>query len=105
MPVSQVTIANGSVINNIPLSFGGPFQWANPATVPVRLTGCAGFATQDTYDLPAAAAPGGYGLKDAQLLLQPTSYGFSENPNQWNAPGMPRISTPPYLVRKDEDVA
>jgi hypothetical protein len=106
MPVPQVNIRNGNIINPpAVLECGQPFQWANPVVdVNVGLYGCAGFATQDTYGVPGAPTIGAYGYKDAVLLQNPTSWTFTENPNEWNTPGSPRIINPPMNAEK-KDVA
>ncbi len=100
MPVPKVNIQDGSVINPpAALAFGQPFQWANPIVgTRVAISGCSGFCTASEYGVPGAPASGEYGLCDATLLQSPTAYTFSESPNQWNAPGMPRISNPPLAT-------
>jgi hypothetical protein len=105
MAVPQVSIVNGSIINPpAVLEFGKPFQWANPVVgVHVGLSGCSGFATSDTYGVPGAPSQGSYGLKDAVMLLTPTNYAFSETPNEWNAPGSPRIIVPPWPNRRNNE--
>ena len=88
MPVPEVSIQNGNVINGVALTLGNPFVWSNPTGVNVQLSNCGGFATQNTYNVPAN------GTKAAQMLTAPTNYSFTESPNEWNAPGLPHISSP-----------
>ncbi len=93
-----ISIQNGSSVNpqGGSMRLGQEFYWANPvANVSVTLSGCGGFCVDDSYSVPAPPAGQTYGLKKAQLLNSPTSWTFSENPNQWNAPGVPRITNPP----------
>ena len=105
MPVPQVNIRNGSIVNPpAALQFGQPFQWANPVVgVNVGITNCGGFCAQSSYPVPGAPSAGSYGLADAVLLQNPTNYSFSENPNQWNAPGMPHITNPPWPTPKNNE--
>ena len=105
MPVvPEVSIQNGSVINGGTLVLGQPFYWANPVAREVTVSGCSGFCTQDSFDVPRYTPTQGNGLKEATLLASPTNWNFSETPNEWNAPGMPHIGNPPMQAR-EQDVA
>jgi len=100
MPVPEVSIQNGTVVNGVALTLGNPFVWLNPTGVNVQLSNCGGFATQATYNVPAN------GTKAAQLLAAPTNYSFTEFPNEWNAPGLPHISSPPlHAADEKKEVA
>lgn len=102
-----ISLQNGSNVNpnGGSLSLGQPFYWANPGGVKVTVSGCSGFCTASSYDVPAPASGQTYGLKEATLVsTQPTDWSFSENPNQWNTPGMPHISNPPAAL-PGEDAA
>jgi len=93
-----INIQNGSSVNpqGGSMQLGQDFCWANPVpNVSVTLSGCAGFCVNDSYTVPAPPVGETYGLKLARLLTAPTAWTFSENPNQWNAPGVPRITNPP----------
>jgi hypothetical protein len=106
MPVPQVNIRNGNIINPpAELQYGEPFEWANPVVdVNVGISGCSGFATQDSYGVPGAPTIGAYGYRSAVLLQNPTNWTFTESPNEWNAPGSPRIINPP-MNAEEKDVA
>lgn len=112
MAEAHISLANGSNINNGDFALGQNFYWANPAVgQAVTVYGCGGFCVEDTYVVPGAPSVGFYGLKQATLLTQPTSWGFGpEQPNQWNAPGMPHVGNPPWPSpvneeEKEKDVA
>jgi hypothetical protein len=92
-----ISLENGSNVNpnGGSLTKGQPFYWANKASVSVSLTGCDGFCTASSYDVPAPPSGQTYGLKEATLLSAPTNWNFSQNPNQWNVPGQPKIQNPP----------
>lgn len=77
------------------LQLGQPFYWANPAGVQVTVSACGGFCVDSSYPVPPPPAGDTYGLKQATLLSEPTNWTFSQTPNQWNAPGVPRITNPP----------
>ncbi len=78
---------------------GGDFYWANPSTSSaVTVSGCGGFCVDSSYTVPEPPQGETYGLKKATLLSAPTgAWTFSESPNQWNAPGVPRIINPPPM--------
>ena len=99
MPVvPQVNIRNGSIVNPpAALEYGQPFQWANPVVgVNVGLSGCSGFATQDSYGVPGAPTVGTWGLKDAVMSASATSWDFTGEPEPVErAPGRPHITNPP----------
>jgi hypothetical protein len=95
---AQVTLANGTVVSGGPLQLGCSFYWANPSSSKVTVSNCSAFCTESSYEVPGKTAGSSYGLCAATLVsTQPTSWQFSQNPNQWNAPGMPRIDNPPSL--------
>ena len=111
MAEAHISIQNGSNLNNGTFALGQPFYWANPVVGQgVTIYGCGGFCEQDSYVVPGAPTIGAYGFKQAKLLTQPTSWSFGpEQPNEWNAPGMPHIQVPPMPsplnVEKEKDVA
>ena len=105
MSQAAVSIVDGSILNGQTLTLGGMFWWANPTSVAVTLTGCAGFCPQDSYVVPAKPAGLPYGIVEAALLAAPTNYNFSENPNQWNAPGMPHLQGPTGGALMEEGAA
>lgn len=105
-----INLQNGTNVNPSPnggtWQLGQPFFWANPAGGSVTVTGCSGFCPQNTYTVPPPTSGQRYGLAPASLLQNPTSWSFGpENPNQWNAPGMPHISNPPSVIRPRKDEA
>jgi hypothetical protein len=101
----QVSIQNGTVHNGLELKKGGKFQWMNPTNQPVDITDCEGFCVLSSYPVPAWTQAGGNGLKEAQLLANPTSLSFTETPNEWNAPGKPHIQTPTMPTAHEREVA
>ncbi len=102
----QCSIQNGSVSpQGSALTYGSHFEWANPTPNNVRLTGCSGFCTADEYHVPAGTATNP-GLAAAQISQNPPGpFGFTETPNEWNAPGTPRIVVNPWPAEKKRDVA
>lgn len=110
MAEAHISIQNGSNLNGGTFALGQNFYWANPANVAVTIYNCGGFCTESTIVVPAAPAGQQYGLKQATLLTQATSWNFGpEDPNQWNAPGMPHVGNPPLPsplnAEKEKDVA
>jgi hypothetical protein len=108
--LAWINIQNASSVNpqGGSLQLGQEFYWANPVssvvTPYVTLSGCSGFCENDSYTVPAPPPGQSYGLKKAKLLSAPTSWTFSESPNQWNAPGAPRIINPPMPTPLDANV-
>jgi hypothetical protein len=104
-----INIQNGSSVNPAggSLQPGQKFYWANPTGLMVTVNNCGGFCTNSSYPVPAAANGQQYGLKEATLLASPTVWTFSETPNEWNAPGLPRITNPPWPtpLNAEKDVA
>ncbi len=103
MAEAHISIQNGSNINGGTFAPGQNFYWANPVVgQAVTIYGCGGFCADDTYTVPGALTLGQYGLKQAALLTQPTGWSFGpEQPNEWNAPGMPHIQQPPWPTPKE----
>jgi hypothetical protein len=93
-----IDIQNGSSCNPAggSLQTGQKFYWANPTGLVVTLDNCGGFCTEASYIVPAPPAGQQYGLKEATLVAAPTVWTFSETPNEWNAPGRPVITNPPW---------
>ncbi len=102
----EVSIQNGSVSpSGDSLTYGCDFSWANPTNKKVKLSGCGGFCTADEYEVPAGTASNP-GLAAAQILTDPPGpFTFSEDPNEWNAPGTPRISVNPFPGNQRREVA
>jgi hypothetical protein len=102
----EVSIRNGSVSpQGDTLTYNCTFSWANPTSKKVTLTGCGGFCTNDSYEVPAGTASNP-GLAAAQILANPPGpFTFGETPNEWNAPGTPRIVVNPWPGHKNEEVA
>lgn len=102
----QCNIQNASVTpQGNSLTYGCTFDWANPTSNPVRLTLCGGFCTKGEYDVPAGTATNP-GLASAQILANPPGpFSFTETPNEWNAPGTPRISVNPAPGNVRREVA
>jgi hypothetical protein len=93
-----ISIVTGQNVNpnGGSLQLNGFFYWANPAGVAVTLTGCGGFCVDSSYVVPSPPSGQTYGLKQAQLLASPgADWSFTENPPEWNVPGVPRIISPP----------
>lgn len=97
-----INIQNGSSVNpqGGSLQLGQDFYWANPVssvvTPSVTISGCGGFCVDASYTVPAPPPGQNYGLKKATLLAAPPGpWTFTESPNEWNAPGVPRITNPP----------
>jgi hypothetical protein len=111
MAEAHISLQNGSNLNGGTFALGQDFYWANPSvTQAVTVYGCGGFCVDDAYAVPAAPTLGAFGLKKATLLAQPTDWSFGpEQPNMWNAPGMPHIQQPPWPTPKplehDREVA
>jgi hypothetical protein len=100
---AAVSIVDGSIVNDGTLQLGCNFYWANPTPDPVSIAGCGGFCTQGTYSVPAKPAGLPYGVCEATLLAQVTSWNFGpETPNKWNPPGLPRIKQPPWPTPANE---
>jgi len=103
----QFNIQNGSLTpSGSTLTRGCSFEWMNPTGQDVTISGCSAFATQDSYQVPKKSANGGSGLASVTLKtsIAIQSYTFSETPNEWNAPGTPRI-TIVAMDREAKDVA
>ena len=82
MPI-LVDVRDGSTSGGN-LTRGCLFEWVNPTTNPVTLSGCAGFCTQDAYSIGANSQTA------AQILANPPGpFGFQDS--GWDAPGMPHI--------------
>ena len=98
MPI-QVNIQNGSISPaGSTLTNGCSFQWANPTSSPVKVKNCGGFCTQSEYDIqPNSTA-------NASILANPPGpFTFTEQPNEWNAPGQPHIVVNPMPAAADAD--
>lgn len=94
-----INVQNGSNCNPAggSLQTGQSFYWANPTNQLVTINDCGGFCSASSYpDVPTPPAGKTYGLLQATLLTNPTSWTFSESPNAWNAPGRPHIGNPPW---------
>jgi hypothetical protein len=102
----QCSIQNGGVSPpGNGLTYGSHFEWANPTSKDVRLTGCSGFCTADEYYVPAGTLTNP-GLAVAQILQNPPGpFTFAETPNEWNTGGTPRIVVNPWPAAKNKDVA
>jgi hypothetical protein len=92
-----ISLVNGSNVNPAggTMQEGQDFYWANSASSAVTVSNCGGFCVDSSYNVPVPPQGQTYGLKKATLLTSPTNWTFTENPNQWNTPGVPRITNPP----------
>jgi hypothetical protein len=102
MPTPSISVVDASIVGS--LEKGKPFYWYNPTGTDVTVADCGTWADPDTYDVPA----GGYSTAGT-ILSVPNSnpYAFTEDPNEWDAPGMPHISAPSMGVahEKEKEVA
>jgi len=99
----ECSIRDASVTpKNDSLTYGCSFDWANPTDKAVTLSGCGGFCTEDEYEVPAGTATNP-GLAAAVILNPPPGpFTFTETPNEWDAPGTPRIQINPFPGSKRE---
>jgi hypothetical protein len=86
MPI-QVNIQNGNVQGGS-LTRGCSFEWYNPTSSDVALTGCGGFCTQSNFLVYSTSSTA------AQIQSNPPGP-FTFTDPAWSAPGMPHISNPP----------
>lgn len=96
MPTT-VSIVTGAASAH--LNPGDHFMWVNPTNTSVLVANCGGFCTQQGYEVPANSQIA------AQIIQNPSSWTFTENPSVYNnggAPGMPHVQNPPVM---HEDVA
>lgn len=101
---AAISIVDGSIKNGGTLQLGCPFYWANPTDEDVSIAGCGGFCTESSYSVPKKPAGLPYGITEAMLLTQPTSWTFGpETPNAWTPPGAPKIGNPPWPTPKNEE--
>jgi hypothetical protein len=104
-----ISIQNGTNVNpnGGSIEYGQQFFWANPvAGKTVTINGCGGFCVDSAYTVGPPPAGQAYGLASATVLPQNqvTSWEFGpEVPNQWNAPGMPKIINPPFPSPKEKE--
>lgn len=75
------------------LADGVTFWWYNPATVLVTISSCGVWTGADSY-------PCSPGYTQASILTKPNENGWAwtENPNEWNTPGMPHVTNPPIVA-------
>lgn len=86
----NINIVNGQVTGA--LTHGQNFYWYNPGdtTQSIVISGCGSWCVYSSYTIPA-----GEQYVQAQILVSPQSpYSWAENPNRWNAPGMPHTQGP-----------
>lgn len=98
MPI-QINVTNGNVSGGT-LTWGCNFEWVNPTSNVVNLTCCGAFATQSSYNIPAATSPTQPGTTAAQIN---SSIQFVFGSSGYTAPGMPHISNPPTAVLNPGD--
>jgi hypothetical protein len=91
----NINIQNGDVTGT--LATGQPFYWYNPTTVTVTVKNCGTWCDRDSY----MCAPG-YTLAGMLAMPNTNPWAWTENPNQWNTPGMPHITNPPALACPEE---
>lgn len=93
----NINIQNGQITGA--LQVGQVFFWYNPTGDNVTLRNCGTWCDADSYTI----AP--YGYTQASVLLVPNTYAcaFTTFPNEWNAPGMPHVSVPPQMHRREEE--
>jgi hypothetical protein len=106
MSTPNVNIVNGQVTGT--LQKGGTFYWYNPTaneTQSITISGFDSWCAGTSYVIYA----GEQYSAAASILANPASpYSFSESPNRWNAPGMPRTQGPIHLPtpgNEDKEVA
>ena len=103
MPTPNINIQNGQVTGT--LQNGQPFYWYNPTSNSVTIKNCGTWCAADSYTIAA----GSYAQAAIQNTPNTSGWAWTENPNQWNTPGMPHIGNPPWPTpqedQEDKEVA
>lgn len=92
----NINIQTGMVTGS--LQNGQTFYWYNPTQGYVELDGCGIWCAQDDFGLDP-----GYTQTSMQIMPNENAFGWTESPNEWNAPGMPHISNPPTPTALEGD--
>jgi hypothetical protein len=103
-PEPYIDLTDGSVTPEGGLQKGQPFYWYNPTDTQVTVNDCGTWCEEDSYTIDAGS------WTEATILLvpNPNAYAFTEDPNEWDAPGMPHISAPTQQItheKKEKEVA
>ncbi|HUO15021.1 MAG TPA: hypothetical protein VMX38_08550 [Verrucomicrobiae bacterium] len=92
----NINIQTGMVTGS--LQSGQTFYWYNPTQGHVDLNACGVWAADDDYGLDS-----GYTAAAMRVNPYEGTFGWTEDPNQWNAPGLPHILNPPTPTPLERD--